>query len=167
LSSEKRVQVMFCASLLTLSVICAAGPPALASHYRLSRVGFVTAVERQSLHGQSIHTTKRLLNRTLTRRARKQLALHTRISESRVLRLATLCDLLRIRGLGPTMARLLQAAKIIHTGTLARLSASQAWSRIKTSNAIHRITQAPPPREIVSDWIRQARQLERILKGLR
>ena len=98
---------------LVLLLVAVASAPVLASHYRLSP-GFslVTEPERKALKSEGVRTTSALLKATGKRKARRALSKATGVSFARLTELATQCDLLRIKGLGPTAVRLLQAARV-------------------------------------------------------
>ncbi|MGB0591259.1 MAG: DUF4332 domain-containing protein [Myxococcota bacterium] len=141
---------------------------ASASHYRLSS-GFelVTDAERMALKGAKIHTTADLLQATAKKRARRTLAKKTRISLKRLTALAQQCDLLRIKGLGPSGVRLLQAAKVMHVAALKGGNAKALHSKLQTLKSTLALPHVVPSAAELAAWISQAKGLKRILEGVR
>lgn len=140
---------------------------ASASHYRLPAAGLVSGEETKSLNAANVHTTVDLLERTASVKDRKKLVRQTRISFVRLTELATQCDLLRIKGVGPSMVRLLQAAGVRHTMALKAASAGALMGRLEAANNSHRITEVLPDVTQVAAWIASAKGLEARLEGIR
>lgn len=142
-------------------------PPVWASHYRLSTSGLVSRAELTALEGAGVKTTADLLERTAPRRARARLTRATGLSLARLTELGTQCDLLRVRGVGPTMVRLLQASGVRHTGLLSKSTAAALRVKMAAANKLHRLTEVLPDEATVGDWIAQAQALPRLLEGVR
>jgi len=155
-------------ALLGLALGLTAAPQAArASHYRLATSGLVSRVELTALEGAGVKTTADLLERTAPRRARRRLVRVTKLSSARLTELATQCDLLRVRGVGPTMVRLLQASGVRHTGLLSKTTAAALRAKMAAANKLYRVTEVLPDEATVGDWIAQARALPRLLEGVR
>ncbi len=155
------------AALLLGALALAVAPPARASHYRLATSGIVSRAELTALQAAGVQTTADLLERTAPRRARVRLARATKLSAARLTELATQCDLLRVRGVGPTMMRLLQASGVRHTGLLSKATAASLRAKMGAANKLYRLTEVLPDEATVGDWIQQARALPRLLEGVR
>lgn len=166
MTRSRRASALIAGCALTLLALHAA--PAWASHYRLvSGFSLVTEPERVSLKRVKVRTTKALLDATAKRASRRALAKSTDISFARLTELATQCDLLRIRGLGPAGVRLLQAARVRHTPGLRRAGASQLHQKLKAVKATLGLGQVVPEVTEIQGWIAQAKKLRTLLEGVR
>lgn len=154
-------------AVAALLLVVALAPAAAASHYRLPAGGLVSESEERSLVDQSIDTTEALLAHTASLKARRALSKATGLSYARLTELATQCDLLRVRGIGPSVVRLLQAAGTRHAAALRQASPDGLAVKIKAANAVHRIMEVLPDVASLSDWIAQARELPKVLEGVR
>lgn len=138
---------------------------ARASHYRLAGSDIVSPAELKALSTAGVATTLELLERAAPRKARRKLARETGLTPSRLAELGAFCDLLRVKGIGPTMVRLLQAAKVMHTGHLKRSVAASLRERMEEANAARKVSETVPDEATVADWIGQARSLPKLLEG--
>ena len=105
---------------LTLGLLCLLCQGASASHYRLPAGGLATKAETSALAVEKVKTTKQLLHAAAKAKARRALAKATGIPANRLLEMVSLCDLLRVDGIGPSVARLLRASAV-------------PWSRVAAS----------------------------------
>jgi len=159
----------FRASLLVLSVAATLGaraPEAEASHYRFDRIELVTADEQRALRLAGIHDTQDLLRWTASRRNRAWLARTTAISYARLTELATVCDLLRIDGIGPTMVDALQKASIRDTTDLAYAAPTPLLERLRVVTRGTSMRQRLPDEDTLAMWIGDARRLPPLLEDL-
>lgn len=164
--SPRRISTL-AARLLTLLCVLGWAATALASHYRLPAGGLVSDAEQRALAEAHVETTKALLDATAAQKDRRALAKSTSISYARLTELATQCDLLRIRGVGPSVVRLLQAAGTRHAAALRQALPESLETKIKAANAIHGIMEVLPDIASLADWIAQARELPKVLEGVR
>jgi hypothetical protein len=137
-------------------------PAALAAGFEL-----VTDAERTAFKRAHILTTAQLLGATAKRRSRRALAKKTRLTFTRLTALAEQCDLLRIKGLGPSGVRLIQAARIGHVASLKLASASTLHAKLETLKSTLALPQVVPTVAELSGWIAQAKRLPRVLEGPR
>jgi predicted flap endonuclease-1-like 5' DNA nuclease len=154
-------------AIFVLLLIAAIAPTAQASHYRLPAGGLVSESEERSLVQHSVDTTEALLSKTASLKARRALSKATGLSYARLTELATQCDLLRVRGIGPSVVRLLQAAGTRHAAALRQASPDVLATKIKAANAVHGIMEVLPDIASLTDWIAQARELPKVLEGVR
>ncbi len=154
-------------ALSVFLVVAALAPAALASHYRLPAGGLVSESEERSLVEHSVDTTEALLANTASLKARRALSKATGLSYARLTELATQCDLLRVRGIGPSVVRLLQAAGTRHAAALRQANPEVLASKIKAANAAHGIMEVLPDVASLTQWIAQARELPKVLEGVR
>ena len=144
---------------LFLSVV-----PALASHYPIEVVPFIEAAHKSKLEAQKIFDTEELLQALLTPKGRKLMARKTGIKSQVLFGYAQMCDLLRIRGVGPKMGKLLTLAGV---ATIARLRAEKPAPllvKLSEANKKHGVSEIIPQEETLKDWIHQARNLDIIVE---
>ncbi len=151
--------------LVGLMVLLAGVAPVWAGHYELADCPEITTAEENArLVRQGIETTEQLLEAVAARKDRNRLARKTGISKKRLLWMAEFCDLLRIEGVGPIMARLLQATGIATVVALAREQPELLITRVSETNRKYGITDPPPTVEHMKSWIAHARTLPIIVK---
>lgn len=137
---------------------------ALGSHYPIEAVPFVEEGHKSLLAAQKLTETRDLLNALLTPTARQTLSKKTGIPVEKLEEYVHLCDLLRIRGLGPKMAKILLLAGVDGVEKLRSERAEAVLRKMKTANDKHAISEILPEEETLNDWIQQARNLEIIVK---
>jgi len=147
-----------------LALLVAFVPVALASHYPLEAVPFVPDKEREALLKEKITDTQELLDATKTAQQRKQLSRKTGIGEEIVLEYAQMCDLLRVRGVGPKMAKLFRLSGVLTMDDLGKQVPDVLSAKIKETNATHMVSEILPDEGSLKDWIHQARTLGPFLK---
>ena len=164
-SSGWPVRAALACVVLVAMLTAGASRDALASHYRLPADGLVSDDEHASLTRAKVHTTVDLLERAARVAAREALAKSSGLSLARLTTLACQVDLLRVKGLGPSMVRLLHAAGIRHTRDLKGLAAAAVLDRMRAANSVHEIAPVLPQEPVIADWISQAVRLEWLLEG--
>ncbi len=110
-----------------------------------------------------IFTTRDLLIRASTREGRKTISLLTGIDEDTVLRWVQMADLMRINGVGPFYARLLEEAGIRSVDELAASNDRELYLKISRVNARLKMVKKIPTILQVRDWIRQARRMRSVV----
>ncbi|MFN8619349.1 MAG: DUF4332 domain-containing protein [Chloroflexota bacterium] len=115
------------------------------------------------LRAVGIVTLEDLLLRGATRRGRQEIVDATGISGKLVLRWVNNADLFRIRGVGTQFADLLEAAGVDTVVELALRRPDNLTARLATTNEIRHLVRQVPSEAQVTDWIRQARELPRIV----
>lgn len=147
-----------------LALLVAFVPAALASHYPLEAVPFIPDKEREALLKVKITDTQELLDATQTAQQRKQLSRKTGIGEELVLEYAQTCDLLRVRGVGPKMAKLFRLSGVLTIEDLGKQVPDVLSAKIRETNATHMVSEILPDEGSLKDWIHQARTLGPFLK---
>ena len=153
---------------LLVAIALALSSTASASHYRITP-GFelVTESERKALKAAGVQTTAQLLKSTAKKSTRRAFAKKTRLSLKRLKALAQQCDLLRVKGLGPSAVRLLQAAKLQDIKALKRANAPTLHKRLLALKATLSLPQVVPAEAELKSWIAQAKGLKTFLEGIR
>lgn len=149
-----------------LALLMLAVGPAEASHYRLPADGLVTAKEHRMLEANGLSTTDKVLEYAATTSGRKKLSRYSKIPVPRIVEIVTQCDLLRVDGVGPSMARVLQAAGVRDTGPLSEADAKGLRKAMAKANRTGKLTKVLPDVKTIASWITQAKRMPRLLKGL-
>jgi len=145
-------------------VVVLAGATAWGSHYPIEVVPFIDEAHKSSLAAQKLTETKDLLDALLTSDARRAVSKKTGIEVEKLEEYAHLCDLLRVRGLGPKMARLMMLSGIDGIEALRAEKPAELLPKLKGANDKHGISEILPQEETLNDWIHQARALPIVVK---
>jgi hypothetical protein len=147
---------------LVLGALLALPTTARASDYPLENVLPKEAAEK--LAKQGVTTTAQLLAKGAKRAARKQLVKATGLAAKQLLTWIEMSDVMRIKGVGPEMAKLLRAAKVRRVAKLRRQRAKTLLARMLKANKTKKISQNPPNEGQVKHWIGLAKKLKIVLK---
>jgi hypothetical protein len=140
-------------------------PAARASQYLLDQAhAIIPAPEGKRLRKAGIRSTLDLLTTGRTVDGRKALANRTGLPFERLSALVALADLMRVRGIGPDVARLLTAVGIRTVADLQRADPSAAGAAIQAVNREKKLSTNPPPIESISYWVAQSRYLPIVLE---
>lgn len=112
------------------------------------------------LNGAGVLTCEQLLDRAGAAKGRSELAAQTGIGEPLILRWANHADLMRISGVGPQFAELLEAAGVDTVKELAQRNAANLARKMAEVNTAKRLAGGTPVESQVSGWIGQAQSLE-------
>ena len=118
----------------------------------------------EKLTAAGITTTEALLDRGASETGRSHIAAETGISERLLLEWVNHADLMRIDGVGPEYADLLEAAGVDSCAELARRNAAnlaQTFQELDAArpNTVRRV----PSQETVQGWIDQADKLAKVV----
>ena len=142
------------------------GRPAFASHYAVVDVpSLINAADATKLAKAGVSTTEELLQKAAKPKDRKVLAKASGLPATTVMNLARRCDLLRIKGVGPEMVLLLEAAGVKTTTDLSKKEPAALTAAADQANKAKKITEKPPTAPQFEDWIQQAKQLPPVLEG--
>jgi predicted flap endonuclease-1-like 5' DNA nuclease len=151
----RTVTVAFALSFALLSA-----RPAGASHYALTEVGrLIPPSDAEKLQKAGVETTEQLLQKGGTAKDRKALAKASGLSAGTVTTLVKHCDLLRIKGVGPEMVLLLEAAGVKSIADLAKRDAAGLAAATESANKSKKISEKLPTEPQLGDWIEQAKKL--------
>ena len=143
-----------------------AARPALASHYALTEVGrLVPPSDAEKLKKAGVETTEQLLEKAKTAKDRRALAKASGLGLPAVTALARHCDLLRIKGVGPEMVLLLEAAGVKSIADLAKRDAAGLTAAAESANKGQKISEKLPTEPQMADWIEQAKKLPAVLEA--
>ncbi|MCA9673216.1 MAG: DUF4332 domain-containing protein [Myxococcales bacterium] len=144
------------------ALLLAAPTPATASPYPLDQVLPQTAATRLGKMG--IKTTSDLLKRGAKHKNRRKLAKKTGIELRKLEGWVRMADVMRIKGVGPEMTRLLAAAGVKSVSKLRRERPGSLHKRLMAANAKHKISGNPPSKAYVADWIKKAKRLRIVVR---
>ena len=111
------------------------------------------------LRNLSISHTDDLLHAARTRAGRANLAGLTTIPAAKLLRWVHTIDLLRVDGIEPDAAELLDAVGVSRLRDLRDAKAPELAVRCEAANARRKRVLAPPSAPVLQDWIDRARRL--------
>lgn len=145
--------------LVVLSVLAFLPGVARASDYGLSDIDLVDAATAGRLAALKIHTTLDLYQATKTPKGAAGVARKMKVPAGKVQEWRDFCDLLRIDGVGPKVARVLALSGVQRLSQLALAQPGPLADKIKEVNLKAEILGKLPGEEIVRSWIEQARKL--------
>ncbi|PQJ33823.1 ferredoxin [Salinibacter sp. 10B] len=116
------------------------------------------------LKKQGVGSVEKLLDAGRTRVSRIRLASATGIDEDRILRFVNHADLMRVKGIGGEYAELLEAAGVDSVVELAQRNAARLHERLVEVNDERSLVRALPAASRVRQWIKQAKQLARVVQ---
>jgi predicted flap endonuclease-1-like 5' DNA nuclease len=138
---------------------------ARASNYALEEIPqAIPTSEAAKLKAAGIATTFALLEKAADAKARKALAKETKLPEKTIESWAQMADLLRVKGIGPDVARLLAAAGTRTVAQLKTADATKLNDEITKVNSKSHLSENPPSIEHLTAWIAQAQTLPIVLK---
>jgi predicted flap endonuclease-1-like 5' DNA nuclease len=136
-----------------------------ASNYDLAEIPqAIPAADAAKLKAAGVTTTFALLEKGGEAPSRKALAKQTRIAEKTLEGWIQMADLLRVKGIGPDVARLLAAAGIKTVAMLKNADAAMLNDEIAKVNSKSHLSENPPSKEHLEAWIKQAQTLPIVLK---
>jgi predicted flap endonuclease-1-like 5' DNA nuclease len=158
MTNRRRTLVFAVAALLAPAV-------ARASNYALEEIPQAIPVEEaKKLKAAGVGTTFALLERAADLRERRMLARTTKIPEKTLEAWIQMADLLRVKGIGPDVARLLAAAGTKTVQQLQKSNASELNDAITKANSKQKLSENPPSVEHLQAWIGQAKTLPIVLR---
>ncbi len=151
--------------LVVLPILISLVGVAHASNYDLSEIPqAIPAPDAAKLKSVGVTTTFALLEKGGEAPARKTLAKQTRIAEKTLEAWIQMADLLRVKGIGPDVARLLAAAGVKTVSMLKSADATALNDEIGKVNSKQHLSENPPSKEHLEAWIKQAQTLPIVLK---
>jgi predicted flap endonuclease-1-like 5' DNA nuclease len=150
--------------ILAIAVLSFA-PTARASNYALEEIPIlIPAEDAGRLRAAGVQTTFALLEHGADPKARKALASASKIPLRTLDAWVKLADLMRLRGVGPDVARLLSAVGVFTVVDLQKADAQKTAEAIQRVAAAQKLSENPPSAEHLSAWIEQAKNLPIVLR---
>jgi predicted flap endonuclease-1-like 5' DNA nuclease len=120
-------------------------------------------VYAEKLQKAGVRTTEALLKQGATPAGRKALAEKTGISDATILKWVNHVDLFRIKGIAGEYSELLEAAGVDTIPELAQRNPENLLERIIEINAKKKLVRKLPVLSQVTDWVKQAKKLPRVV----
>jgi predicted flap endonuclease-1-like 5' DNA nuclease len=130
----------------------------------LPAMGGVDDAYAARLRDLHILSSQDLLEKGATRKGRQEIAETTGIPVKLILKWVNHADLLRVPGVGDEYAVLLEESGVDTVPELATRSAENLYATLREVNAERAIVKTLPAPDEVSDWIQQARSLQRLIE---
>jgi predicted flap endonuclease-1-like 5' DNA nuclease len=154
-------------TLLTVAFLLGPASPALGSTYSIDNVpGVISPAEAEVLKAAGIITTEGLLDKAATAKSRKELATATKLDEKKLRQFVDAADLLRVRGIGPKMVRLLGHVKVTTIADLKKQNGAKLATAIEKAKPTLEadLKEKLPDKATLTDWIGQAKKLKMLVK---
>lgn len=128
--------------------------------YGIQEIEGIGPAFAEKLAAASITTTDDLLNLCCTPKGRKEIAAKTELSEAQLLKWSNMADLMRISGIGPEYAELLEAAGVDTVKELKNRNSENLAASMKEINEQKKLTRAVPATSVVAKWVDTAKTTE-------
>jgi hypothetical protein len=135
---------------------------AVASTYPLENI--LSKDDASKLEKAGIKTSDELLEKGATPATRIKLAKDTSTDVKVLTEWVRMCDLLRVKGIGPIMVKLLGAVKVTSVAQLRIRNPKKLSEEIEKVNAKEKITEKTPSEKHLENWIDQAKKLKIVLR---
>ena len=147
-----------------LLAVCAVATTAHASNYALEEIPqAIPAGDAAKLKSQGIGTTFQLLEKAGDAKARKELAKAAKVPEKSLENWVQMADVMRVKGVGPDVTRLLAACGVHTVAQLKTQDATKLNDEIMKANSKSHLSENPPSVEHLQAWIAQAQTLPIVL----
>lgn len=130
---------------------------------KLSAIEGIGPVYAQKLKDAKIASLESLLKQGASPAGRKAIVESTGISKDLILEWVNRADLFRIKGIGEEYSDLLEASGVDTVVELARRNAANLYEKMVDVNAEKSLVRQLPAEAQVSDWIEQAKKLDRVI----
>lgn len=112
------------------------------------------------LAAAGISTTEALLEQGAAAKGRADIAEKTGITDTLILKWVNHCDLMRISGIGPQFAELLELAGVDTVKELRNRNAANLAAKVNEINTEKSVSGTTPSESMVTGWIDQAKTME-------
>lgn len=132
--------------------------------YAIIDIEGIGEVYAKKLKDAGITTTKALLEAAATKKQRADLAEKTGISGALILTWANHADMMRVRGIGPQYAELLEASGVDTVKELAHRVPANLAAKMKEVNEKKNLTNGQISEKSITKWVAEAKGLEPVMK---
>jgi predicted flap endonuclease-1-like 5' DNA nuclease len=151
-------------ALVAVGALCAFAATARASNYALEEIPqAIPAADAAKLKAQGIGTTFQLLEKAGDAKARKELSKAAKVPEKMLEGWVQMADVMRVKGVGPDVTRLLAACGVHTVAQLKTQDATKLNDEIMKVNSKSHLSENPPSVEHLQAWIAQAQTLPIVL----
>ena len=128
--------------------------------YKIEEIEGIGPSFAQKLSAAKIATTDDLLNLCCTSKGRKEVAAQTSVPEGQLLKWSNAADLMRISGIGPEYAELLEAAGVDTVKELRNRNSENLATTMSEINEQKKLTRSVPSATVVAKWVDTAKTTE-------
>ena len=128
--------------------------------YKIEEIEGIGPTYGAKLTTAGIRTTDELLSSCASAPGRKKAAVATGLSEGQLLKWANMADMMRIKGIGPQFAELLEAAGVDTVKELRTRNAENLASKMAEVNEVKNLANAVPALVTITGWIEQAGKMD-------
>ena len=128
--------------------------------YKIDEIEGIGPTYREKLSAAKIKTTDDLLDQCGTPTGRKQVAELTGCGDKQLLKWANMADLMRIKGVGPEYAELLEASGVDTVKELKNRRPRSLATTMAELNQDKKLTRQVPSQAVVAGWIEQSQSLD-------
>ena len=128
--------------------------------YKIDEIEGIGPTYRERLIGAEIQTTDDLLKYCCDARGRKQVSAQTGLSEGQLLAWSNMADMMRISGIGPQYAELLEASGVDTVKELRNRNAENLASKMGEVNSTKKLSRTSPAVSIIQKWIVEAKDID-------
>jgi len=130
---------------------------------KLTKIEGIGEVYAQNLKDAGIATVEALLVAGASPKGRQELEEKTGIGHAYILKWVNRADLFRVKGISEEYADLLEASGVDTVPELARRKGENLHAKLGEVNAAKKLVRKLPALSQVSDWIKQAGDLPRVV----
>ncbi|MBN2694328.1 DUF4332 domain-containing protein [bacterium] len=138
-----------------------------AAGYHLEDISDILEIKKEMIeifNKSNIKTTDEYLEKTQTSRMRVDFSKQFKLSLEQVQYWASLCDLMRIKGIGPTTAKLFYQVNIRSISKLKKAEVKDLLPKLEEANKKYKFTPFIPDENQIQSWKERAERLEALLK---
>ena len=158
---------MLRSTLLAVTLVLGTASLALASEYPIDGIPeLIPLADATALKVAGVATTQGLLDKGATAKARQELAKAARLEEKKLREYIDAADLMRVKGIGPKMVRLLGQVKVSTLAALKKQNAAKLAAAVEKAkpNLEADLKEKLPDKATFKGWIDQAKKLKTIVK---
>ncbi len=112
--------------------------------YRIEEIEGIGPAYREKLGSAGIRTTDDLLKLCCDARGRKQVSQQSGLSQSLLLNWSNMADMMRVSGVGPQFAELLEASGVDTVKELRNRNAANLAAKMKEVNSVKKVSGTSP-----------------------
>ena len=128
--------------------------------YKIDEIEGIGPAYMEKLSAAKISTTDHLLEYCGGAKGRKEVAEKTGVSEKHLLNWANMADMMRVSGIGPQFAELLEASGVDTVKELQHRNAANLATKMEEVNKEKNLANAVPAESVIEKWIEQAKELK-------
>lgn len=132
-------------------------------NYKIEEIEGIGATYGEKLSVDGITDTEALLAKCASPAGRKEVAEKCGISEKLVLKWCNHADLMRVNGIGPQNAELLECSGVDTVKELRTRVAANLAAKMTEVNNEKNLAKVHPTESVVQGWIDQAKELDAVL----